>query len=164
MNLWLHYFNGYAPHNEPQSILSTDQLKDLMNDKPVYPWGSHSKGRCSGSYFPSNFSLLLWTWRMPGPFHRRNLLTCAGCRRALSQWRDILLEKNGQAFSSKQTKHIEIQYYYIADHIEKGNLTVVWCPTKKMIADFLTKPLQGKMFQKIRDVPMGVVPMWYDTD
>jgi hypothetical protein len=76
----------------------------------------------------------------------------------------ILLEKNGRASSSKRTKHIEIRYYYVADRIAKGDLTVVWCPTKKMIADFLTKPLQGRMFIQLRDVLMGAVPMWYDVD
>ena len=76
----------------------------------------------------------------------------------------ILLEKNGWAFSSKQTKYIEIQYYYVADRIAKGDLTGVWCPTDKMISDFLTKPLQGKMFLQFRDVLMGVVPMWYDIN
>ena len=34
----------------------------------------------------------------------------------------------------------------------------------KMIADFLTKPLQGKVFQKFRDVLMGAVSKWYDID
>ena len=76
----------------------------------------------------------------------------------------ILLEKNGRASSSKRTKHIEIRYYYVADRIAKGDLTVVWCPTEKMIADFLTKPLQGRMFNQFRDVLMGAVPMWYDVD
>ena len=76
----------------------------------------------------------------------------------------ILLEKNGRASSSKRTKHIEIRYYYVADRITKGDLTVVWCPTAKMIADFLTKPLQGRMFIQFRDVLMGAVPMWYDVD
>jgi hypothetical protein len=76
----------------------------------------------------------------------------------------ILLEKNGRASSSKRTKHIKIRYYYVADRIAKGDLTVVWCPTKKMIADFLTKPLQGRMFIQLRDVLMGAVPMWYDVD
>ena len=33
-----------------------------------------------------------------------------------------------------------------------------------MIADFLTKPLQGKVFQKFRDVLMGANPKWYDID
>ena len=66
----------------------------------------------------------------------------------------ILLETNGRTSSSKRTKHIEIWYYYVADRIAKGDLSVVWCPTNKMIADFLTKPLQGKVFQKFRDVLM----------
>jgi len=76
----------------------------------------------------------------------------------------ILLEKNGRKSSSKHTKHIEVQYYYVADRNAKGDLTVVWCPTDKMIADFLTKPLQGRMFIQFRDVLMGAVPMWYDID
>ncbi len=76
----------------------------------------------------------------------------------------ILLEKNGQASSSKRTKHIKIWYYYVADRIEKGDLSVVWCPTSKMIADFLTKPLQGKVFQQFRNALMGAAPMWYDID
>jgi hypothetical protein len=76
----------------------------------------------------------------------------------------ILLEKNGQASSSKQTKHIKIRYYYVAYHIAKGDLSVVWCPTSKIIADFLTKPLQGKVFQQFRDALMGAVPMWYDIN
>jgi len=58
----------------------------------------------------------------------------------------ILLEKNGRKSSSNRTKHIEVRYYYVADRIAKGDLTVVWCPTDKMIPDSLTKPLQCRMF------------------
>ena len=76
----------------------------------------------------------------------------------------ILLVRNGQATNSKRTKHIEICNYYVADSIAKGDLLVVWCPTNKMIADFLTKPLQGRVFQHFRDVLMGAVPMWYEID
>jgi hypothetical protein len=36
-------------------------------------------------------------------------------------------------------------------------LRVVWCPMDKMIADFLTKPLQGKAFVKFWDLLMGAV-------
>ncbi len=74
------------------------------------------------------------------------------------------MEKNGRASSSKRTKHIEIHYYYVADWIAKGDLLVVWCPTNKMIAHSLTKPLQGKDFKQFRDMLMGAVPMWFDTD
>jgi hypothetical protein len=75
-----------------------------------------------------------------------------------------LLKTNGRASSSKQTKHIKICYYYVADCIAKGDLSVVWCPTNKMIADFLTKSLQGKVFQQFRDMLMGAAPMWYKID
>jgi hypothetical protein len=59
----------------------------------------------------------------------------------------ILLETNGQASSSKRIKHIEIRYYYVADRIAKGDLSVVWCPTDKMIADFLTNHYRVKYFR-----------------
>jgi hypothetical protein len=68
----------------------------------------------------------------------------------------MLLETNGRTSSSKRTKHIEIQYYYVANQVAKGDLRVVWC-LDEMIADFLTKPLQGKAFVKFWDLLMGAV-------
>ncbi len=29
-----------------------------------------------------------------------------------------------------------------------------WCPTKEMVADFMTKPLQGDHFRRLRDLIM----------
>ena len=70
----------------------------------------------------------------------------------------ILMEKNGKASSSKRTKHINIRYYFVTDRIKKGELNVEWCPTGDMIGDFMTKPMQGALFQKFRDQIMGVIP------
>jgi hypothetical protein len=70
----------------------------------------------------------------------------------------ILLEKNGKASSSKRTKHINIRYFFITDRVRNNEVSVVWCPTGDMIADFATKPLQGALFKKFRDMIMGVVP------
>ena len=70
----------------------------------------------------------------------------------------ILLEKNGKASSSKRTKHINIRYYFITDRINNGELQVEWCPMGDMIGDYMTKPLQGALFKKFRDMIMGVVP------
>ncbi len=64
----------------------------------------------------------------------------------------MILEINGRASSSKRTRHIKIQYYFVA---AKGDLRIVWCPMEQMISDFLTKPLQGKAFDKFRDLLMG---------
>ena len=58
----------------------------------------------------------------------------------------ILLEKNGKKSSSKRTKHIAIRYYFITDRFKAGKLDIKYCPTGDMVADYLTKPLQGKKF------------------
>ena len=34
-----------------------------------------------------------------------------------------------------------------------------WCPTKEMVADFLTKPLRGSAFKRFRDLIMGKLSM-----
>ena len=70
----------------------------------------------------------------------------------------ILLETNGKASSSKRTKHINIRYYFITDRINAKEISIKWCPTGDLVSDFLTKPTQGALFRKFRDVIMGVVP------
>jgi hypothetical protein len=37
----------------------------------------------------------------------------------------ILLEKNGEASSSKRTKHINIRYFVITDRVSKEEVSVV---------------------------------------
>ena len=38
-------------------------------------------------------------------------------------------------------------------------MSIEWCPTEEMVADFVTKPLQGALFKQFRDQIMRVVPM-----
>ena len=71
----------------------------------------------------------------------------------------MLLERNGKASSSRRTKHINVRYFFITDRISKGEVRIGWCPTKDMVADFLTKPLQGALFKRFRDLIMGALPM-----
>ena len=70
----------------------------------------------------------------------------------------ILLERNSRSSSGKQTRHISIRYFFVADRIKKGELCVAYCPTEEMVADFYTKPLQGRLFRKLRNVIMGLPP------
>ena len=58
----------------------------------------------------------------------------------------------------ERTKHINIRYFFITDRVDKGDVSLVWCPTGDMIGDFMTKPLQGALFWKFRDQIMGVIP------
>jgi hypothetical protein len=68
----------------------------------------------------------------------------------------MLLEKNGRASSGKRTRHINIRFYFVADRVANGELRIEHCPTADMVADFFTKPLQGALFYKLRDLVMNV--------
>ena len=64
------------------------------------------------------------------------------------------LEMNGKASSSKRTRHFNIKYFFITDLIKQGEVSIKYCPTDAMIADFMTKPLTGQKFQAFRKAIM----------
>jgi hypothetical protein len=67
----------------------------------------------------------------------------------------IQLENNGQASSTKRTRHINIRYFYVTSKIKEGRMHVMYWPTKQMVSDYLTKPLQGSLFRTHRNSIMG---------
>ena len=69
----------------------------------------------------------------------------------------ILLEQNGKSSSGKRTRHINIRYFFITDWVNMKEISIEWCPTKDMVADFMTKSLQGSHFKRLRDIIMGKV-------
>ena len=60
---------------------------------------------------------------------------------------------------SESTRHIDIKYFYVKDHVDRGKMVVQQKPTEQMIADFFTKPLAGERFIMLRNIIMG-----QDTD
>ena len=68
----------------------------------------------------------------------------------------IQLERNGKQSSTKQTRHINIRYFYVTDKIKEGEVSVIYKPTHDMVSDYLTKPLQGSLFAKHRDALLGL--------
>lgn len=64
----------------------------------------------------------------------------------------ILLENNARDSGSKRTRHINIRYYFITDHVKAGEVQVQHCTADQMVPDFFTKPLQGAAFRNIRSV------------
>jgi hypothetical protein len=68
---------------------------------------------------------------------------------------EIRMLINGKASCTSNSKHVAIKYFWCTDRIKKGNISVRHCPTEKMIADYMSKPLQGRLFVTFRDVIMG---------
>ena len=56
------------------------------------------------------------------------------------------LETNRKISSGKQTKHMDVRYFFIKDRVDEGGFTIEHCPTRQMRGDYFTKSLQGKMF------------------
>jgi len=66
---------------------------------------------------------------------------------------------NGRKSCGKQSRHVNIRFFWIADRLKKHNITVEYCPTDAMLADFYSKPLQGGLFKRMRDFVMGLEPV-----
>jgi hypothetical protein len=65
------------------------------------------------------------------------------------------LETNGKKSSGKQTRALNIHYFFIIDQVEKGNMQIEHCRTNNMVGDFFTKPLQAKKFQRFWNNILG---------
>ncbi len=66
----------------------------------------------------------------------------------------MLLERNGKASIGKG--HINIWYFFITDRINMKAIEIEWCPTKEVVADFMTKPLQGSHFRRLHDLILDI--------
>jgi len=69
----------------------------------------------------------------------------------------IALVKNGSS-NSARTRHIAIRYFFISDRVNSGEIKIEYMQTGDMLADILTKPLQGNLFYKLRDRLLN----WYE--
>ena len=66
----------------------------------------------------------------------------------------IHLVSNGMS-TSDRSRHIHIRNNFVNQFVSSGDIEVVHCPTKLMIADILTKPLQPAQFLYLRDYLLG---------
>ena len=57
----------------------------------------------------------------------------------------LFLEKNGNASSGKIMKHTNISFS-VTNRIQKGEISVEWCPTNDMNGDLFTNPNQESLF------------------
>jgi hypothetical protein len=71
----------------------------------------------------------------------------------------ILLEKNEKISSSRSKRALNIRYFGITDQVEKDIQSIRICPTGDMIADFESKPLQGRLFTKFKRTIKGMDPI-----
>jgi len=57
---------------------------------------------------------------------------------------------------SDKSRHINIRYFWLGDRIKAKEVLLQYIPTSEMLADILTKPLQGQRFKTLRDRLLGI--------
>ncbi|CEG37060.1 FOG: Transposon-encoded proteins with TYA, reverse transcriptase, integrase domains in various combinations [Plasmopara halstedii] len=50
----------------------------------------------------------------------------------------------------KRTKHIDIRYHLVREKVEGGQVILLYCSTKAMKADMMTKPITAAQFDFLR--------------
>jgi len=68
----------------------------------------------------------------------------------------INLTKN--PIQHSKTKHIEIRHHFIRDHIQKGDIEIMFVKTENQLVDLFTKPLLRDRFNKLR-TELGILDM-----
>jgi hypothetical protein len=65
----------------------------------------------------------------------------------------------------KRTRHIERKYHFLRDHIEKGDIEMIYIDTKRHLADIFTKPLDFSHFAALREkLVFAIIMAWFEGD
>jgi hypothetical protein len=67
----------------------------------------------------------------------------------------LAIAKNGRK-PQHRTRHLNVRYFFIIDRVKLGHVRLEYMPTKKMIADMMTKAVNGALFKELRDLLFGV--------
>jgi hypothetical protein len=68
----------------------------------------------------------------------------------------VVLISQHTAGRSDRTKHIDVQYHFVRDRYQRGDMSVEFVPTVDQHADMFTKQLPGPSFRKHRTIIMGM--------
>jgi len=154
VNVITHIDAAYGVHHDAKSHSGSNQT---LGRGPIHVKSSKQKLVVKSSTeaeqvsLSDNSSQVIWTREFlisqgyslgPSTIYQDNQSTIALANKGCS--------------TSERTRHIKIRYFFIKDLIDKGELVLQYRPTGEMLADMLTKPLQGELFRKMRKELMNL--------
>ena len=51
---------------------------------------------------------------------------------------------------------MNIRYFFVTNQKDKNRINITYCPTDKMLEDYMTKPTHGSKFKKFRQELMNL--------
>ncbi|WVZ84601.1 hypothetical protein U9M48_031624 [Paspalum notatum var. saurae] len=58
-----------------------------------------------------------------------------------------------------RTKHIDVRFYFLGDHYEKGDIDLIHVVSASQLADIFIKPLEFDAFTRLRGYKLKVLTM-----
>ena len=71
----------------------------------------------------------------------------------------IKLVKNGRRSVRKRSRHFDMQLFYAKDYVDRKEVSIQYCPTEEMLADYMSKPLVGAGFKRNRQRIMNATSL-----
>ena len=66
----------------------------------------------------------------------------------------ICLVNRGKSMSER-TRHVKVRHFFISHYVEANEIKIEYLQTGEMVADLMTKPLHGALFDKHRKMYIG---------
>nr|CCA27266.1 AlNc14C491G11920 [Albugo laibachii Nc14] len=66
--------------------------------------------------------------------------------------RELLFDRHSHRKNDdyqSRAKHIDVLYHFVRDQVREGEIQLKYVDSKEQVADFLTKPLSTKQFNKL---------------
>jgi hypothetical protein len=65
----------------------------------------------------------------------------------------------------KKMRHIERRHHFLRDHVEKGDIEMIYIYTERQLADIFTKPLYSSRFAVLRGGLVFAIHMtWFEGE
>jgi hypothetical protein len=160
------FANSYSvePAEDPVSVKSRTGIIVFLAGCPLI-WKSQVQQSIALSTFQSEYQALSHSMRILIPLRGLLLETSAKLMLPPSLTSTIFCqthEDNASALLLANSQHLNNRNKYLAvklhhfwSHVKPGVIEVVYCDTKEMIADHLTKPLGREVFERLRKMMLG---------
>ena len=67
----------------------------------------------------------------------------------------IKIIKGGRS-PKHRTRHLNVRHFFAKDREKMGDIVLIYKPTGEMIADIMTKPVTGILFDKLGNTLVGI--------
>jgi hypothetical protein len=128
---------GVPPEAPAQEVHDNQEVPDIPGGTPGVPNGTSAAHVPSVSGYKYSVGMTrLECHGIPHPDHQDNISA-------------MTMASKGKHIG-ETTRHINIRYFFIKHYLESKEVVLEYLPTESMIADIMTKPLQGALFKSLR--------------